>query len=349
MARAHGQPERHFLAVIERADVEARAILDPVSRAGYDLVTLSPEFGEVARRYYLAAIQLLQLGSLVDDEAPGPRGELREALTQLRCPMLEPYLPTDINDASWVENRLMRVHYGGILKQGWGHLNKGEADKVVDLTRPLLEGAARFASLQRLYATSVLEDPRLPLWTAVDAARSAARVGKAALHWSDPLDAVDELLSIADDPPERTAQQGASWRAQKLSGNKQYVAALEMLWAAYPGHRTMAMPRNWPSANAFAPLKPAGKVFYVLTVARTIRGSLIDWFNSQRPTSQYELSNNRNAGLGLVRVAETWLVFAENNLQNEPMPAPTREQLRGAINDLFNILARDRQDLSPRY
>src|SRR5262249_54850121 len=151
-----------------------------------------------------------------------------------------------------------------------------------------LGGAAELAASHRLYAFTVLEDPRWSVWDAVESAREHARAALRVAHWSDATPAINEMNMFVNQPPEVLAQHASAERALKSLGAEQPREAIKVLWSAYQGNRSRPLPNAMPAAQVFAQLNPGGTGFYAFIVARSMRASVIAWYNAANPTSYYE-------------------------------------------------------------
>ena len=332
-----------FQAVFERGAKMTKVLFDPASRAAYDAETCEPTRAEFYRLFAGSYRILVELGTAVADEQTSIRDKLAKVLSEIPREIARPYLVTTVKDEAWVEFSLLRIRYGGLLVKGWKLLNEGNVMAVIQLCTEQLAGAAKLATTHRLFTHAVLEDPRVPLWDAVDRARHHARTARELAHWSEPTADMVKFIEASD---EVIAQHAAAERALRFMGEDKSREAVTILWMAYPKNRNKNMPRSTPASMAMTGLVPTGGGFYAFAVAKAMRGNVIQWYNMASPSSQGEVYELKRLAKVLTNQAGHWAVHARDNIASDPVRAAESGPILQAIRDLIGVLERDLRTLT---
>jgi tetratricopeptide (TPR) repeat protein len=337
-----------FRALLKRAKEETKPLLSPVQRAAYDRVTAPVEIAEVCRRQCDTWRRLVRVAVTATSTKAEAHGRIADKLVEVPRAMMEPYLETAMEDARWLEVKLLQVRYIDVIRRGWDLLGADKIQQALALCQKELGGAADMFAAQELFASLTLRDASADLWSSVEAIRRAARRAVEVAHWSDGMGNIKRMRELATCPEVALAQRAAAGRALSLSENRMGEAA-RFLWAAYPGKRNAAYPSTSyrrPMVEPLSDLAPTGRGFYAFAVARVLRTACIEWYNAQSPQDYYDLMNLKSAARAVGASAHRWAVYAMDALSSETLPPEMLQNIADSLQGLMNALSRDASALS---
>jgi tetratricopeptide (TPR) repeat protein len=343
---AINEPTAQIASLVERAQNESRAFVDPQRRAAYDGATASIELTEMCRAHHAAVLELVALSGVIGDDKLDGRIRLAGKLWKLRTDMFRAYVPTSESDEGWFKRGCGRAAYAGLVKRAHELYKMAKPEEAVEVIRPYLDPAGSLFEVQGLYAMCVLEDLRKPIKDAVTLAAKHAKLGIECFHWMDAVALRERLKRMTDFPESDVAQEGAAERALNCLGRSESARALRELAAAFPGTAKIASARSGDSsAEMWSGVQPAGRGQYAWVVARAIRANTIEWYNAMNPTTQYELSSIKGRALRTALSSERWATYAKNKIETDPLPRDYIAGVNAAIADLMQALQTDRRML----
>ncbi|WP_437727557.1 hypothetical protein [Sorangium sp. So ce861] len=346
-AREAGLPLAPIERFIERATDAIRALTARASRAAYDAATCPAPQAEMYRLHARGYQQLVELAATIhEDDDVSPRERLVSLLRGIPDPIRKPYLAVSWRDEDWVKVMLLRVHFGGVLLNGWQLLKGGETEAVITQCATTLAGASGLAAFHRLYALAAFADSRLSPWEAADKVREHAEAAIRSAHWTDPPQGLDEMRQLFSQPLGRIAQHIAARQALDLLESERSGHALRLLFKVYEGHRHKPAPSPTPAAGMFADLTPSGTGFYAFAVARAIRDSVIGWFSASLLQSYEDLTRNKKTARDLTQAAVIWAKYSAQNIGADALRGEEAAQSRPAIIKLLAQLENDDATLS---
>lgn len=346
--RAEGGPVDAHEKYLERAMETTRVLVDPVARAAYDAATSPTSQADLYQRHTGSYLRIVFLATGVGEkETASARRHLAARLGEVPRTILAPYLGALHRDETWLDLSLLRARYAGLVSEGWRLLNDGKFAKALNLCAQKLDQAGRLASVNRLHAFAVLNDPEAPVWDAAIRARKLVREALRVTHWSDPTPALLEMRVYSGHTLETLAQHVASGRANEYLENERTRDAVVVLWTAYAeAHRTQTATKASPAGQIFADLKPTGTGFYAFTVAQSLRSNVISWYNRATPQNQREFGQLKRKAIYLTDTASAWARYAREHIAADPFRAASAPQIGVAITNLLEILKKDRAKLS---